>query len=67
MINKNLGYHGDTQAVNFSVVRPCVLVGDSNISRNMRPPHSQLRFRRSPTYRTTWRRKSEKDNVQVFL
>ena len=67
MINKNTGYHGDTQTANFSVVRPCVLVGGTNVSRNMRPPPSQLRYGRSPTYRATWCRKSEDDNVQVFL
>ena len=67
MINENLGYDGDTQAANFSVVRPCVLVGGTDVSRTMRPPPSQLRFRRSPTYRITWRRKPEEDNMQVFL
>jgi hypothetical protein len=66
MINKNLGYHEDTQTANFSDVRPGVLVGCTNVSRNMRPPPSQLRYRRSPTYRTTWCGKSEEDNVASF-
>lgn len=65
MINKNLGCHDNTQTANFSVVRPCFLVGGNNVSRNMRPPPSQLRYRRPPNYRTSWCRKE--DNVSGFL